>query len=334
MAVAAGASEPAYNSPAFGGSFMLTFAVADHGNEATARNRARPMVQAVTPLFRFGRIATIAVSLVAIAMLAACSSTKGQRGTLTSDIDNSAGSVVNIDSLTEVVQQNPGDASAYNVRGSAYGKAGKLREAIADFDTAIKINPGFYQAYANRALVQRRMNRDDVAFNDYNQAIQINPSYAVAYVGRGNMYRQRKQFDLALADFNKAVELDATDPRAYHNRGLIYQAQGDHVKAIDDFSKAISLAPTAAEPFNARGLSYLATNDFRAALDDFNEVVKRDRNSFEGWTNEGLALEKLGERQKAFAAFAHAANLNPNYGPATEGMHRNATGGGVPLSQG
>ena len=128
----------------------------------------------------------------------------------------------------------------------AYGKAGKLKEAIADFDTAIKLNPSFYQAYANRALVQRRLGRDDLAFADYNRAIQINPSYDVAYVGRGNIYRQRKQLDLALADFNQAIELDANDPRAYHNRGLIYQAHGQHSQAIDDFSKAISLAPTGA----------------------------------------------------------------------------------------
>ena len=267
--------------------------------------------------------------------LAACSTTRTASGSaIERHRRSAAGSEVNIASLSAVIAQNPYDASAYNVRGSAYGRAGKLREAIADFDTAIKMNPGFYQAYANRALVQRRLSRDDLAFADYNQAIQINPSYAVAYVGRGNMYRQRKQFDLAIADFNRAIELDANDPRAYHNRGLIYQAQGQHSQAIDDFSKAISLAPTAAEPFNARGLSYLATNDFRAALDDFNEVVKRDKNSFEGWTNQGLALEKLGEQQKAFAAFARAANLNPNYGPATEGMRRNATGGGVPLEPG
>jgi hypothetical protein len=39
-------------------------------------------------------------------------------------------------------------------------------------------------------------------------------------------------------------------------------------------------------------------------------VVKRDKDSYEGWTNQGLALEQLGERQKAFAAFARAATLN------------------------
>ena len=257
--------------------------------------------------------------------------------TLTGDstaIDASAGSEVNIASLSAVVDQNPSEASAYNVRGAAYGKAGRLKEAIADFDAAIALNPTFYQAYANRALVQRRLARDDLAFADYNRAIEINPSYAVAYVGRGNLYRLRKQFDYAIADFDRAIQLDRNDPSAFHNRGLVYQAQGLHSRAIDDFSKAISLAPTAGAPFNARGLSYLATGDYKAALDDFNEVVKRDKDSYEGWTYQGLALEKLGLPDKAFAAFARAASLNPNYAPAAEGMRRNTPTGRPALGQG
>ncbi|MEI9901519.1 MAG: tetratricopeptide repeat protein [Hyphomicrobium sp.] len=89
---------------------------------------------------------------------------------------------------------------------------------------------------------------------------------------------------------------------------------------MDDFTKAISFAPGNAEPFEGRGLSYLATGDYKSALEDFNEAIKRDGDSYEAWTNQGLALEKLGEKRKAYAAFAHAANLNPNYRPAKEGM--------------
>ena len=70
----------------------------------------------------------------------------------------------------------------------------------------------------------------------------------------------------------------------------------------------------------ASAISRWATR--RTALDDFNEAVKRDRHSFHAWTNQGLALEQLGDRQKAFAAFARAASLNPNYQPAKDGMRR------------
>jgi tetratricopeptide (TPR) repeat protein len=264
----------------------------------------------------------IPIAALAAIALAGCTSTRSSTPSAKAEIDTSSASQVNISSLSSVVDQNPADAGAYNVRGTAFGKAGKLNEALADFDKAIQINPGFYQAYANRALIHRRKNQDDRALADYNQAIQLNQSYDVAYIGRGNIYRQRKQLDAALADFNRAIELDTADPRAFHNRGLVYQAMGQQQLAIQDFSTAISRAPTAIEPYNARGLAYLATADYRAALDDFNEVVKRDKNSYEGWTNQALALEKLGEPGKAFNAFARASTLNPNYRPAKDGMKR------------
>lgn len=66
-------------------------------------------------------------------------------------IDPNQGSEANIASLTEVIEKNPNSAEAFNVRGTAYGRAGRNREAIADFTHALQLNPRFYKAYANRA---------------------------------------------------------------------------------------------------------------------------------------------------------------------------------------
>ena len=97
---------------------------------------------------------TIPLLVVLAVAVAGCSSSRSSKPT--AEIDPSPASQANIASLTAVVNQDPSDASGYNVRGTAYGKAGKYREAIADFDRAIEIDPRFARAYANRALVHRR----------------------------------------------------------------------------------------------------------------------------------------------------------------------------------
>jgi tetratricopeptide (TPR) repeat protein len=283
------------------------------------------MVQAATAT-RFTAMRTVRAPAIMAALslaLAACATS--QSVVNPADPNAAQATAADIGSLSTVIQQNPSDPVPYNVRGTAYGQVGKTKEAKADFDRAIALKPDFYQAYANRALVERDMGRDDLAFADYQQAIVLNASYEAAYVGRGNMYRLRGQYDFALADFGRAISLDSNDPRAYHNRGLLYQAIGRHDPAIDDFSKAISLAPGNSEPFNARGLSYLAVGDAKAALDDFNVVVMRDMASYIGWTNQGLALEKLGQLDKANAAFVYAASVNPKYQPAVDGARRTAS---------
>ena len=173
-----------------------------------------------------------AFASLAMLALAGCQTSSTN---LLAPIDKAQGSSENISSLTAVIERNPRDPEGYNVRGSAYGRAGRYKEALRDFDTALQLNPNFYQAYANRALIYRFMGEDVKAANDYNRAIQINPQYDVAYIGRGNVYRQAGRLDEAFNDFNRAIQLDTTNGRAYHNRGLIYQARGQHKLAIEDF---------------------------------------------------------------------------------------------------
>jgi tetratricopeptide (TPR) repeat protein len=100
-------------------------------------------------------------------------------------------SPANLASLSNVVQRNPNDPQAYNMRGSVLGRARRYDEAIVDFTKAIQLDPNYAQAYANRALAYREMKKLDLAFNDYTRAIQIDPGYSEAYVGRGIVQRAR-----------------------------------------------------------------------------------------------------------------------------------------------
>ncbi len=155
-------------------------------------------------------MAAVAATSLAL-LLAGCQSTTS---TDVLKVERAQGSQENIASLSAVISANPQDPEAYNVRGSAYGRAGEHRRALDDFNRAIELKPRFYQAYANRALVERNMGDQAQAASDYNTALQLNPSYDVAYIGRGNLYRQAGRLDEAFRDFNKAIELDTTDPRA------------------------------------------------------------------------------------------------------------------------
>src|SRR4051812_19013820 len=91
---------------------------------------------------RFGKAV---LAFAPLLLLAAC--TTAQLGEM-ANIQSAQGSNQNISSLTSVIANNPRDPESYNVRGSAYGRAGQYREALRDFDQAIALNPNFYQAYA------------------------------------------------------------------------------------------------------------------------------------------------------------------------------------------
>ncbi len=243
----------------------------------------------------------------------------------TAVIDPNAGSEANLASLTAVIQANPGDASAYNVRGTALGQAGRLQEALTDFTAAVQLNPQFHQAYNNRALVYRRLGQNQAALADYNTAIQLNPSYSSAYLGRGTLYRQSGQFDYALADFNRAITLNTSDARGYYNRALIYQAQNDHVRAMADLDVSIALDPNASEPYNARGLSHLAQSENKKALADFILAVNRNKRSAVFWTNLGVAQIRTGDVSNGRNSLTRATVLDPSYQPAKDALRNEGT---------
>src|SRR5260370_12011972 len=105
--------------------------------------------------------------------LGACSTTLNLGGSTSSpavDGGAQAASPANIASLTEVVQRNPNDAQAYNMRGTVLGRAGRNAEALSDFDHAIAIDANYAQAYANRGQVHPQMATLDSALADSNKA--------------------------------------------------------------------------------------------------------------------------------------------------------------------
>src|SRR5690349_8266903 len=103
--------------------------------------------------------------LLLAALLGGCSTialTPGANAVPESEETQFAASPANIASLTEVVQRNPNDPQAYNMRGSVLGLGGRHEEALSDFNKAISLDPGYAQAYANRALVYRQVNKLDL----------------------------------------------------------------------------------------------------------------------------------------------------------------------------
>ena len=174
-----------------------------------------------------------AASLIALGALAACGSTGGATFSDLMPVDAAQGSAENIASLTAVIDRTPNNPGAYNVRGAAYGRAGRYKEALKDFDKAISLDPRSYQSYANRALIHRYTGNQNQAIADYTQAISLNQNYDTAYIGRGELYRLAGRSSEAFKDFETAIGLDTTDPRAYLRRGLLYQASNQHPFAIE-----------------------------------------------------------------------------------------------------
>ena len=129
--------------------------------EASARERFNSRASRTGPAGGRPALAVVLITTAALGVsLGGCGTIGvGSVSPTTETEDNQlAASPANIASLTEVVQRNPNDAQAYNMRGSVLGRAGRNQEALADFDHAIA---------------------------DYSEALRVGPRSAVILTNRG-----------------------------------------------------------------------------------------------------------------------------------------------------
>ena len=76
---------------------------------------------------------------------------------------------------------------------------------------------------------------------EFDEAIRLNPKLTKAYYHRGNVYRSLGQYGLASQDYSDAIRTDSEFARAYAGRAIAYASFGDEASARRDFEKAAHL---------------------------------------------------------------------------------------------
>ena len=74
------------------------------------------------------------------------------------------------------LRNNPNYAEAHTNLGNAFFKTGNWREAIEQYQMAIKINPKFAQAHANLGVAFIQKGQLDDAITQFQEALRLNPN--------------------------------------------------------------------------------------------------------------------------------------------------------------
>ncbi len=103
------------------------------------------------------------------------------------------------------------------------------KQALADFEKALRLNPNSYSARLNSAyLLSEKLDAPEDAITHLDHLISCNPLSAEAIAGRGTINARLRNFEQALADADRVVELNKS-PRTILQAAGIYAMSGkDH----------------------------------------------------------------------------------------------------------
>ncbi|MFB2974436.1 tetratricopeptide repeat protein [Aerosakkonema sp. BLCC-F183] len=181
----------------------------------------------------------------------------------------------------------------YN-EGVTLQQQGKLEEAIAKYQEAIRLNPSLAFAHLNLGAALAGLGKQPEAISAYREAILLQPNLAEAYYNLGNALAQQGELPDAQAQYKQAIQINPTYAKAYYNLGNVLAQQGDRDGAIAQWREAIRIQPEFAEAYANLGLIFSRSGQRREAL----EAFKRARDLFksQGKTDRAEQIDRIIQR--------------------------------------
>ena len=170
-------------------------------------------------------------------------------------------------------------------------KEGKFKEAVAEYEAAVKLTPEDEDAHYNLAFALAKAGDREAARKEYEEALRIYADYTEAHNNLGNLLLADGKIEEAVTHFKAALQQSADDPLTQNNLGHGLALQGKTAEAVPCFKEALRLKPDYLEARQNLGVSYLQSQKYQEAIAEFKEVL-RTKPDFEP------ALKGLARAQK------------------------------------
>jgi protein O-mannosyl-transferase len=220
---------------------------------------------------------------------------------------------------TSAVNVCPESAKAHYNLGNALSQLpGRLPDAIAQYEIALRIRPDYEEAHngLGSALAQMPGRLPD-AIAQYQAALSVKADYAEAYYNLGNALSQLPgRLQDAIAQYETALRIEPDYAEAHDNLGLALANSGGRLlDAIAEYRAALQIEPDLAEAHNNLGNALSQLPDHLLdAIAQYQAALRIEPDYAEAHNNLGSALSQLpGRLQDAIAEYEAALRIKPSY---------------------
>ena len=214
----------------------------------------------------------------------------------------------------------PDYPEAHSNLGNALLKAGRVADSIAECQAALKLEPNYAKAHNNLGNALLEAGRIQEAVTHYETALRLRPGDAKTHYNLGNAWLKAGRFSEAIATYAVALSIQPHDAEARYNLGNAFLASGRVVDAIPQYRLALELKPGYVDAQTNLGNAFLQLDRTQEAISQFEAVLQARPGSAEGHNNLGAALFHAGRIQEARGEFQAALRLKPDYQDARRNL--------------
>ena len=140
-------------------------------------------------------------------------------------------------------------------------------QAVVQFSEALKTDPNSWNAYLQRGIAKQNLHLLDDALADFQTALRLKPELLAARAALAGVFSDKGDFQHAVEELTKVIDLTPSVD-VYSRRGLAYAELGQHERAIADFTWVIEFMRDAPLAYFARAKSKRALGDLEGAASD------------------------------------------------------------------
>ena len=233
--------------------------------------------------------------------------------------------------LQRLVLKFPDSPWPYLGRAQVLAQAGKLTEALRDYDQAVALSTDSVRFRIARALALEAAGRWPDALLDWKQVAAARPDDSAALVGMGEALRHLDDVEGAVAQLQAAAKLEPRDPEPVYRLALTYLDAAKYDEAVLACEQALALQPNAyhilctastvslrkAAAAAATAKVRLTAKDIAPAIAYADRAIALDGDRPGAYMERGIARETaVGTPAEAQAALDAPADDGPPLGPA------------------
>src|ERR1035438_268416 len=220
------------------------------------------------------------------------------------------------------IDRNPGAWMAqFNLAAEIHKVPGRLAEAIAHYEEAVRLKPDFAEAHNNLgSALESIPGRLNKAVAHYGEALRLRPGFAEAHNNLGGALEAMPgRLDDAIAQYVEALRLKADFVQARLNLARVLgKMPGRLDEAIAQYGEVLRLRPNLAEAhFNLGCDLQKAPGRLDEAIAQYREAVRLKPDYADAYFNLGVALEAMpGRTDEAVTQYEASLRLRPGFARA------------------